>query len=87
MYGGQRRRRKEHCIFFGDVSIEFSIWLKIALQCSMEQNSIDLRQEHVCMCPVDVNLFQEYYKIVIAIVKGLLGKNLVFFLDTAEVML
>ena len=53
----------------------------------MEQNSIDLRQEHVCMCPVDVNLFQEYYKIVIAIVKGLLGKNLIFFLDTAEVML
>ena len=53
----------------------------------MEQNSIDLRQEHVCMCPVGVNLFQEYYKIVIAIVKGLLGKNLVFFLDTAEVML
>lgn len=53
----------------------------------MEHNSIDLRQEHVCMCAVDVNLFQEYYKIVIAIVKGLLGKNLIFFRDTAEVML
>ena len=53
----------------------------------MEQNSIDLRQEHVCMCPVDVNLFQECYKIVIAIVKGLRGKNLIFFRDTSEVML
>ena len=53
----------------------------------MEHNSIDLLQEHVCMCPVDVNLFQECYKIVIAIVKGLLGKNLICFRDTAEVML
>ena len=51
----------------------------------MEHNSIDLRQEHVCMCPVDVNLFQEYYKIVI-LSKGLLG-NFFFFWDTAEVML
>ena len=53
----------------------------------MEHNSIDLHQEHVCMCPVDVNLFQECHKIVIAIVKGLLGKKSICFRDTAEVML
>ena len=53
----------------------------------MEHKSIEFRQEHVCICPVDVNLFQECYKIVIAIVKGLLGKNLICFQDIAEVML
>jgi len=52
----------------------------------MGHNSIDLPQEHVCMCPVDVNLFQEYYKIVI-LVKGLLGKTLICFRDIAEVVL
>lgn len=50
----------------------------------MEHKSIDFREEHVCMCPVDVNLFQECYKIVVAIVKGLLGKNLICFRDTAD---
>ena len=53
----------------------------------MEHKSIDFRQENACMCPVDVNLFEECYKIVIAIVKGLLGKNLICFRDTADVML
>ena len=53
----------------------------------MEHKSIEFRQEHVCICPVDVNLFQECYKIVIAILKGLLGKNLICFRDIAEVML